>query len=94
MGIEYSAMIIVGLHVDDLSDHERFEEFLDGELDRAPPYYDGGDAAICGICVANTPDYAAKEVPDGLESLITKAKEDFKRITGLEGKVYLTPVGY
>lgn len=94
MGIEYSAAIIVGLPKDDLFEHEKYEDFQNGDLDQAPPFYDGGEAAIMGIIVEQSGDYSAMELNGSLDDKIANAKYAFKFKTGLEGKVYLTPVGY
>lgn len=94
MGMYYSAAIIVGLHRDDLKDHEHFDEFVDGDLYQAPPYYDGCDQAIFGVIVEQSDDYAATEIIGELDSKIQSAKEAFKAKTGLDGHVFITPIGW
>lgn len=94
MGIEYSAAIIVGLPIDELREHENFDDFKNGDLDSAPPFYDGGRRAIMGVVVTQSGDYCAREIDTGLDQRIALAKESFKSSTGMDGKVYITPVGY
>lgn len=94
MGIEYSAAIIVGLPKDDLFEHESYEDFQNGDLDQAPPFYDGGEAAIMGIIVEQSGDYSAMELNGSLDAKISAAEDSFKEKTGMTPKVYLTPVGY
>ena len=88
MGMSYSAKLIVGLHRDEIEN----EDVID-ELDSAPPYYDGGDEAIIGVCVEETSSYSAKEVAI-TQAKIDAAHAEFREITGQEGKLYLTPCGY
>lgn len=94
MGIDYSAAIFVGLHRSELEDHENFEDFENGDLDQAPPFYDGGQAAIFGVSVVHSGDYSASEIEGSLDAKIQAAKDSFKETTGRDGKVYITTIGY
>jgi hypothetical protein len=88
MGMSYSAALIVGLHRDQIED----EDVID-ELDMAAPYYDGGDEAIVGLFVERTGDYQAKEITLD-QAKVDAAKAKFRDLTGLDGKLYLTPRGH
>lgn len=92
MGMSCSAAIIVGLHRAELEDHENFGDFENGSLDQAPPYYDGGFDAIFGVIAVSGDDYSAIEVNGSIDSRISAAKDFFKAKTGLDGRVYITPV--
>lgn len=94
MGISYSAAMVVGLQKEELKDHENFDDFMDGDLDAWPPYYDGGSDAILGVPVAQSDDYSASEVTGSVDAKISAAKEAFKEMTGMDGKVWITTVGY
>jgi len=83
---------MVGLHRDDIKDHENFDDYENGLLDSSPPYYDGGEDAIYGIIVVESGTYSASEINGDIDFEISNAKESFKNITGLDGKVFITPV--
>lgn len=90
MGMSYSAVLIVGLHRDDIETED--EEILES-LDSAPPYYDGGDDAILGVNVEKSGDYQAKEITLD-QAKVDAAKAKFRELTGQEGKLFLTPRGF
>lgn len=94
MGIDYQGAVIVGLHVEDLINHEKYEEFVDGGLDQASPYYDGFDQAILGVFAECSDTYSASEITGSVDAKIRAAKDKFKEKTGLDGKVWITPVGW
>lgn len=94
MGMYYSAAIFVGLPRKEIEHHEHFEEFEDGDLDQAPPYYDGSEAALFGVSVCASDLYHATEIFGTLDDRIESAKQEFKEKTGLDGKVYITPIGW
>ena len=92
MGIDYKAAVFVGLPRSDVDDQELIEN---EELEVCPPYYDGNsdDGAIAGFAYSTTPTYSARELKwDHAE--IDKLKAKFKKLTGQEAKVYLSPYGF
>ena len=92
MGIDYSAAIVVGRPH---SDFDELDDGLidDGELGAFPPYFDAPYyECLIGVSVCSTWDYTWKEF-DYNQTNIDTAKEKFKRLTGLDAKVYITPVG-
>lgn len=94
MGIDTQAVIIVGLPRGELKQVEDLEDLIDDAmLEVAPRYYDGdaSEATIVGIVFKESHTYGAV-VLEWSESQILSMKEEFKKITNLEGKVYLTPV--
>lgn len=98
MGQSYYAEVIVGLPRADLRDHdeELIEQLIDdGELETCPPYYDGNfdDDAIVGITYATSECYSPSTF-EWKQAKIDEMKAAFLRLTGLEGKVWLSPRGY
>lgn len=96
MGISTKASIFVGLPREDFEDDEQLQEWLDnGDLDCCSPYFDGcgDDSAICGIEVVKS-EYsgAAEFVWD--QPKCDKARSEFKELTGLDAKVWLSPYVY
>ena len=92
MGISTYAAIYVGLPRNQLSDLDEFEDWMDNEdIHSCPPQYDGNDLnyAIHGIEVASAGTPC--ELPEDLLQRIVQATADFKKLTGLDGKVYLSP---
>jgi hypothetical protein len=91
MGMYYKAKLIVGLPQDEIETDD--EDALD-DMDRAHAYYDAdSDSTIVGVEVEATSDYQAKEISIDLAK-IDAAKAEFRKITGQEGKLYLSPHGY
>lgn len=92
MGIDYSAVIVVGLWSEDLP--KDFDEVENIEC--IQPYYDAPtEHSLWGIVIENSEDYNATEINlDVLELPIKEAKQSFKRITGLDAKVYLSTRGW
>ena len=88
MGIEYQAVLIVGLHRDDIENGEIIDD-----LDEAAPYFDGAEHAICGVFVERSGDYCATEITLD-QAKVDAAKAKFLRLTGQEGKLWLTPRGW
>lgn len=91
MGIYYKAKLIVGLPKDEIESDD--EEMVD-DLDRACGYYDcDEDSMIVGVEVESTVDYQAKEISMDAAK-IDAAKTEFRKLTGQDGKLYLSPHGY
>lgn len=92
MGIDYSAVIVVGLWSEDLP--KDFDEIENIEC--IQPYYDAPtEHSLWGIVIEYSEDYNATEINlDVLSHPIKIAKENFKRITGLDAKVYLSTRGW
>ena len=95
MGIDYKAAVFVGLPREEF-DQEQLSGWLDeGDLEVCPPYYDGNseDYAICGFSFKISRTYGPSELvwdQDALEKL----KGDFNKLTRLDAKVWLSPLGY
>lgn len=94
MGIDTDAAIMVGLERGDLEDMENLEDLIDNEdLETCPPYYDGsGDSgAVVGFCYQIADCYAPTEIEWDFPA-IEKLKANFKKITGRDAKVWLSPM--
>lgn len=95
MGIEYSAKLIVGLPYEEFS--EFFGDDVAGDcyekgLTYASPYYDASvDHWVIGVEVAQTDDFEWGYVDVDKHK---KAHSSFTEITGLNGKLILSPHGY
>lgn len=95
MSIAYSAAIFVGLPRGEF-DAETLGDLLDAdELEVCPPSYDGGgdDHAIVGFSLKESQDYAAVEFTWDAEA-VEDLKVQFKELTGLEARVWLSPYGH
>lgn len=95
MGIDTRAAIFVGLPRKEIYAADKSELLESEELEVCPPYYDGNgeDDAICGFELHGTPTYRAREIVfDNNHAEELKAK--FKKLTGLEAKVFLSPYVY
>jgi hypothetical protein len=91
MGTYYKAKLIVGLPQDEIESDD--EDMID-DLDRACGYYDcDSDSRIVGVEVESTSDYQAKEISLD-QTKIDAAKAEFRKLTGQDGKLYLSPHGY
>ena len=96
MGIDYKAAIFVGLPREDFEDQENLSELLDNEeLEVCAPYYDGSDddSAIVGFRFKSSGAYSPSEL-EWNQSVIDSFKSDFNKLTGLEAKVWLSPLGW
>lgn len=100
MGVEYRAVIIVGLRRKDIENIEglrdKDDEFIGG-LEDCSPYYDGWgeDNNVIGITVAQSPDYGNDEIHfEELAVAIQSAKELFKDATSQDAKVYISTSGW
>lgn len=93
MGVEYKAKLLVGLPYDEL------KHFIDPDLEPedygltyASPYFDSSrDEWVIGVTVASTEDFWYSEVDVNEHK---KAFDRFTKITGLVGKLYLSPHGH
>lgn len=91
MGMYYKAKLIVGLPKEEIESED--EDMVD-DLDRACGYYDcGEDSMIVGVEVESTGDYQAKEIRLDTEK-VAAAEAKFRKLTGQDGKLYLSPHGY
>jgi hypothetical protein len=94
MGIDTSAMLIVGLTRGEMEMTDEIEELIDeGELDSCPTYYDGGgdDCGVIGYAVTSTSDNSSEEVTDEDLGKIMALKSKFKAQTGQEAKLLVSP---
>ena len=95
MGIDIACSLMVGLpFLEVAEDGGEWWDKHEGELSRYSVWYDCPDkACLLGIGVLEPQDYSYEEVTNvnSLLAQVEKAKEKFKDLTGLEGKVYITP---
>ena len=96
MGVEYSARILVGLP------HEDLEEFLkdvddpyDVGLYVCSPYYDASyGASLFGILVSHCDDFGYTEIDEfSWSEKVTKAHQQFAKITSKKGVLFLSTYG-
>lgn len=95
MGIDYSAAIVVGAAWEDVdgNSQEDIQELVDnGDLQDFPPRFDGYREGLFGLYIVNSPDYGYCEM-EYATLFIEVAKQKFKELTGMGGKVYLTTIG-
>lgn len=103
MGIEYSAMLIVGRPYAELKEKlspeklKRLDEMLDlGEIEYASPYFDAPRKAwVVGVIVDNSGDYGYSELSEavlGDDDFEDEVKE-FEAFIGMEAKGYLSVHG-
>lgn len=94
MGIEYKAVVLVGVPWQDVPEdvRDRLEEDFE-EFSIISPYYDA-DRADClvGIVVNQTRDYNYSQL-DLDRSKVAKAFKSVKEQLGVDGKLYLSPHG-
>jgi hypothetical protein len=91
MGMSVMAAVFVGLPREELSE-EQLEMVDDGTLECCSPFYDGGgdDGAIVGFELARTERYTPQEFAfDAAKCEELKAR--FKKLTGQDAKVWLSP---
>jgi len=97
MGIDYRAAVMVGLKQEDIESEGILEEIWDGEseLEICAPYYDGGDSdnAIVGLSYAVSDTYGPDEFTWNQEK-IDELKVKFKKATGQDAKVWISPMGW
>lgn len=95
MGIYYSAVVAVGLQRQNIEDFDKFEELIDeGTLEVISPSYDGSDDddAVIGFVYDESNAFSSVMFTWD-QQRVDELKENFKEITGLEAKVWLTPNG-
>ncbi len=96
MGVEYSARIIVGLP------HEELEEFLqdvedpyDVGLYVCSPYYDASYSdSLFGVLVEHCDDFSYTQINEQTwQEKVSKAHDQFYKLTGERGILYLSTYG-
>ena len=93
MGIDYRAVVVVGLPRDQFIEVEHFLEWAEDKgLDICPVSYDSGDG-IVGLVYAKSPDYWYSEFTYDPQR-VAEMKQEFKDSTGMEAKVYLSSMGW
>jgi len=100
MGCCYSAVLLIGLPCDEIyleEDSEEYEDIVDLlESNNAQVFscsYDSGND-VGGFVIKGSPDYWFSEIDlETLYDKIEKAKKDFFKLTGQEGKLILTTYG-
>ena len=95
MGIEYNAAIVVGAAWEDVdgNSQEDIQELVEsGDLHDFPPFFDGYREGLFGLYIVNSPDYSYCEMEHTAED-VEVAKQKFKELTGIDGKIYLTVIG-
>ena len=96
MGVDYSAVIMVGLLRKDFKDTEQLAAWIDqDELECCAPSYDGGDSpyAAIGFALQTTSSFSPRELVWDQEK-VHVLKGEFLRITGMEAKIWLSPKGW
>lgn len=96
MSVDYSAKIVVGLRRQDFPDQTDLADWIDeGDLEVCPPCYDGGGRknAVVGLEYLSCSTYGNVAF-DWNQKLVDDLKTEFKEITGLGAKVYLSTHGY
>jgi hypothetical protein len=95
MGVEYAAAIWIGRPRKDIAEDKLSPLLEADELEVCPPYYDGNDSdfAIVGYSLQVSPDYSPVEL-DINQDEVDKRKRQFVEATGVEAKVYLSPMGW
>jgi len=92
MGIEFSAVLMVGLPYNDVAEVKGIDDMLhEGTIDYASPYYDAPLLEWCvGIRVAGSGDYSYSKIAPLDSDVLEAAKCKFREMTGMEGKVYIS----
>jgi len=93
MGIYYAARLVVGLPASQVDIEVDSADGLG--LDIISPYYDDPyDQSLIGIVVATSDDYSFQEIDmTAVLEKISLARIKFARMTGLEGKVFISTYG-
>lgn len=98
MGISYSACIIVGLPVADMTietEEDIWDWAYENDLEIVGPYYDAGsEESLIGFIIQSSGDYDWSEINENLNPKIQELKEKFKSITQHDAKVFLSVQGY
>jgi hypothetical protein len=94
MGRSVMAAVFVGLPREELSE-EQLEMVDDGTLECCSPFYDGGsdDGAIVGFALASTERYTPQEFAFDAQKA-EELKAEFKKLTGLDARVWLSPLAW
>lgn len=92
MGIDYAAVIIVGLPYDDIPNVDDYLDYDKDLLYDCPPYFDAYGCGIVGLYYKQSYDYKPKEL-EYVQEEVEALKQKFKYITGLEAKIWLSPLG-
>lgn len=92
MGTSISGVLVVGLPFDEVcEDYEYFCTYYEHELDLFSPYYDADYSdRIVGYTVSSG-YYAASLVLDEQLGYIQGFKERFKKLTGKDARLYVSP---
>ncbi len=97
MGIDYNAAIMVGLERGSITmDEDVLEGLIDEEeLEDCPPYYDGNgdDGTIVGFIYKMSGTYEASEFAWD-ETEVDQLKKQFKKVTGQDAKIWISPMGW
>jgi len=96
MGIDYQGAIMIGVQQSELEE-ELVVQLVHKEavFEICAPYYDGDDCdhAIVGYTYACSGTYEATPFKWD-EAEVTRLKAKFKKQTGLDAKVWISPLGY
>lgn len=93
MGVDYQAVLVVGLNADEFNRDEDGYFDSNGVLEFFSTYYDGSHG-IVGVPVAVSGVYDYREVSEYVAEDIALAREKFKEASGKEGKLYISTYGW
>ena len=95
MGVEYRAVVVVGVPWQDVPEdvRDRLEEDYE-EFSLISPWFDAARAdCLVGIIIDETGDYDYSQL-DLDRSKVAKALKSVKEQLGVDGKLYLSPYGW
>lgn len=91
MGVDTRAVIVIGLPSGELP--QQFSDVDEYGLESISPSYDAEiKYCIIGLPLYQTSDYHYKEISLDDIDKVSSLKTKFKKITGMDGKVYLSPL--
>lgn len=93
MSVDTSAVLIFGLHYDLIPKDAPYlsDDPYDYGLQYASPYYDSSrDEWVYGIIISQVGEFSISVSAGVIAEGVKAAREKFKELTGLDGKLYLS----
>lgn len=92
MGIEFSAVLMVGLPYNYVAEVEDINNMIhEGTIDYASPYYDAPlEDWLIGIHIQGSGGYSYSKVPRLDGDIVEEAQSRFRDLTGMEGNLYIS----